>query len=118
MIKRKVDHVAIYGVYDTRNDNECIFIGTRKEVADYFGRTSQSISQVISNHNLIKFRYKVKFVYYEKLKELECRVCHEIKPIRYFRKRTKGGHEKICKECFKLYTQEYKKRKKEVSKDV
>ena len=42
-IKRKADHIAIYGIYDTKNDYECIFVGTRKEVADYFGRTPQAI---------------------------------------------------------------------------
>lgn len=113
-IKRKADHIAIYGIYDTRNDYECIFVGTRKEVADYFGRTPQSISQAISVENLIKARYDVKFIYYEKLTELECRVCHEIKPIRYFRKRSKGnGHDKICKECFnaKYGSKKYGKKK-------
>jgi hypothetical protein len=113
-IKRKADHIAIYGVYDTRNDYGCIFVGTRKEVADYFGRTPHSISQAISEENLIKARYDVKFIYYEKLTELECRVCHEIKPIRYLKKRGKGkGHAKICKACFnaKYGSKKYGKKK-------
>lgn len=113
-VKRKADHIAIYGIYDTRNDYECIFVGTRKEVADYFGRTPKSISQAIYAENLIKARYEVKFTYYEKLTELECSVCHEIKPIGDFKKRGKGnGHEKICKECFneKYGSKKYGKKK-------
>ncbi len=112
MIKRKADHIAIYGIYDTKDDDSCIFVGSRKEVADYFEKTPLAISQAMSNGNIIKKRYEVKFLYYEKLTELECRVCHNIKPLSDFKIRSHNkGHEKICKECYNIQARKYMKKK-------
>ena len=45
--------MKIYGIYDTKNSEQCLRVGTLKEVVRFLDLTAKEIGRAIKSNNLI-----------------------------------------------------------------
>lgn len=55
----------IYGVYDLKDKEQCVIVGTLIEIIKFLNVTTRSIDRAINKHNLIKQRYEVCYLFKE-----------------------------------------------------
>ena len=56
--------MVIYGLYDIKNDEQCVFLGNIREISEYLECDKQTIydylyKHKIGKHDLIKKRYEI-----------------------------------------------------------
>ena len=51
--------MKIYGIYDTKNSEQCMRIGTLQEVVRFLDLTAKEIGRAIKSNNLIRNQYKL-----------------------------------------------------------
>ena len=55
----------IYGIYDIKEKEQCIRVGTLIEIIKFLGTSARSIDRAINRNNLIKQRYEVHYLFKE-----------------------------------------------------
>lgn len=57
--------MKIYGIYDTKNNEQCLRVGTLKEVVRFLDLTAREIGRAIKSNNLIRDQYKLCYLFNE-----------------------------------------------------
>lgn len=55
----------IYGIYDTKNNEMCMRIGSLKEIIKFLNLTARELSRALNKHNLVRNKYEVCYLYKE-----------------------------------------------------
>lgn len=55
----------IYGIYDIKEKEQCIRIGTIDEIARFLSLTGREINSALKRNNLIKKQYKLCYLFKE-----------------------------------------------------
>lgn len=55
----------IYGIYDIREKEQCLRVGTLNEIVRFLDLTARELGRSLKNNNLIRNRYKVCYLYQE-----------------------------------------------------
>lgn len=56
----------IYGVYDMKNKEQCLRVGTLIEIIKFLGISVRCIDKAIKKQNLIKQRYRIYYLFEER----------------------------------------------------
>lgn len=57
--------MKIYGIYDTKNSEQCLRVGTLKEIVRFLDLTAKEIGRAIKSNNLIRNQYKLCYLFNE-----------------------------------------------------
>ncbi len=57
--------MKIYGIYDTKNSEQCMRIGTLQEVVRFLNLTARESGRAIKSNNLIRDQYKLCYLFSE-----------------------------------------------------
>ena len=57
--------MKIYGIYDTKNHEQCIRIGTLQEIIRFLNISARCINKTINKHCKLLGRYELVFLYTE-----------------------------------------------------
>ena len=57
--------MKIYGIYDTKNSEQCMRIGTLQEVVRFLNLTARESGRAIKSNNLIRDQYKLCYLFNE-----------------------------------------------------
>lgn len=57
--------MSIYGVYDIKDKEQCIRVGTIAEIVKFLGISARHFDSVIKRHSLVDKRYQIYFLYIE-----------------------------------------------------
>ena len=57
--------MKIYGIYDTKNSEQCMKIGTLQEVVRFLNLTARESGRAIKSNNLIRNQYKLCYLFDE-----------------------------------------------------
>ena len=60
----------IYGVYDLKDKEQYLMVGTLIEIIKFLNATTRSIDRAINKHDLIKQRYEVHYLFKEETYEI------------------------------------------------
>lgn len=55
----------IYGIYDKKNNEICLRIGTLKEIINFLDLTARELSSALNKNNLVRRRYEVCYLFRE-----------------------------------------------------
>lgn len=55
----------IYGIYDIKEKEQCIRIGTLEEIINFLDLTVRELGQGLKNNNLIRNKYEVCYLFKE-----------------------------------------------------
>lgn len=55
----------IYGIYNIKKNEECMRVGTLKEMAKFLDLTTREIGRALKNNNLIREKYKMCYLFNE-----------------------------------------------------
>ena len=55
----------IYGIYDIKEKEQCIRIGTIDEIARFLSLTARELDSALKRNNLIKKQYKLCYLFKE-----------------------------------------------------
>ena len=55
----------IYGIYDIKEKEQCLRVGTLIEIIKFLDASARSIDRAIKKQNLVKQRYQVCFLFKE-----------------------------------------------------
>lgn len=59
--------MKIYGIYDTKNSEQCMRIGTLQEVVRFLDLTARESRRAIKSNNLIRNQYKLCYLFNEEV---------------------------------------------------
>lgn len=57
--------MKIYGIYDIEEKEQCIRIGTLKEIILFLNLTGREIGRALKNNNLVRGKYKIYYLFKE-----------------------------------------------------
>lgn len=57
--------MKIYGIYDTKNNEQCMRIGTLQEVVIFLDLTVREIGKAIKSNSLIRNQYRLCYLFNE-----------------------------------------------------
>ena len=57
--------MSIYGVYDIKDKEQCIRVGTIVEIVKFLGISARRFDSAIKRHSLVDKRYQIYFLYIE-----------------------------------------------------
>lgn len=57
--------MKIYGIYDIKNSEKCLRVGTLKEVVRFLDLTARECGRAIKSNNLIRDQYKLCYLFSE-----------------------------------------------------
>lgn len=57
--------MKIYGIYDTKNSEQCMRIGTLQEIVRFLDLTARESGRAIKSNNLIRNQYKLCYLFEE-----------------------------------------------------
>ncbi len=55
----------IYGIYDIKEKEQCIKIGTLEEIIKFLDLTVREVGRALKNNNLIRNKYKLCYLFKE-----------------------------------------------------
>jgi len=55
----------IYGIYDIKEKEQCLRIGTLTEIVKFLDLTSRELSRALNKHNLVRNKYEICYLYKE-----------------------------------------------------
>ena len=55
----------IYGIYDIKEKEQCIKIGTLEEIIKFLDLTVRELGRALKNNNLIRNKYKLCYLFKE-----------------------------------------------------
>lgn len=56
----------IYGIYDIEEKEQCIRIGTLKEIIRFLNLTTREIGRALKSNNLVRNKYEIYYLFKEK----------------------------------------------------
>lgn len=59
----------IYGIYDTKNNEQCMRIGTLQEIVKFLNLTARQIELALTKNMIIMHKYKIYFLFREETNE-------------------------------------------------
>ena len=59
----------IYGIYDMKENERCLRVGSLNEIAKFLDLTSRELDRALSTNNLVKKKYKIYYVFNEEGEE-------------------------------------------------
>ena len=57
--------MKIYGIYNIKENEQCMRIGTLQEIAVYLNLTAREISKALNNKNKIRNKYELYYLFEE-----------------------------------------------------
>ena len=57
----------IYGIYDTENNEQCMRVGTLKEIVKFLNLTAREMSIAVNKNRTIRQHYKVYYLFKEEV---------------------------------------------------
>lgn len=57
--------MKIYGIYDEKNKEQCVRVGTLAEVVNFLDISARTVSIALNKHKYIKKRYKLYYLFEE-----------------------------------------------------
>lgn len=55
----------IYGIYDIKDNEQCVRVGTVDEIVKFLGISVRHFDSVIKKHSFVDRRYQIYFLYIE-----------------------------------------------------
>lgn len=55
----------IYGIYDIKENEQCLRVGTIDEIARFLSLTGREVNSAFRRNNLIKMQYKLCYLFKE-----------------------------------------------------
>lgn len=55
----------IYGIYDIKENERCIRVGTLTEIVTFLDLTARELSRALTKHNLVRNKYEICYLYKE-----------------------------------------------------
>lgn len=55
----------IYGIYDIKNSEQCLRVGTMQEVVRFLDLTAREMGRAIKNNSLVRGKYKLCYLFKE-----------------------------------------------------
>lgn len=55
----------IYGIYDMKDNEQCMRVGTAMEITKFLGIPARSFERAINKNNFLQRRYKIYFLFEE-----------------------------------------------------
>lgn len=60
--------MKIYGIYDTKQNEQCIRIGTLEEIVSFFNLTAREVQYALKKH-LIRNKYEMCYLFNEEVQK-------------------------------------------------
>lgn len=57
--------MKIYGIYDMKEKEQCVIIGTLEEIIKFLNLTVREVGTALKNKNLIRNKYQLCYLYKE-----------------------------------------------------
>jgi hypothetical protein len=57
--------MKIYGIYNIKEKEQCLRVGTLEEVIKFLDLTARELSRALKNNNLIRSKYEICYLYKE-----------------------------------------------------
>lgn len=57
--------MKIYGIYDKKDHEQCLRIGTLQEIVNFLNITARELNRALTKNNLIRGQYELCFLYCE-----------------------------------------------------
>lgn len=55
----------IYGIYDIKNNEQCLRVGTMQEVIKFLDLTAREMGRAIRNNSLVRGKYRLCYLFKE-----------------------------------------------------
>ena len=67
--KVKIQEVQmnIYGIYDTKNNEQCMRVGTLQEIVKFLNLTAREMSRALRKNNTVRQHYKIYYLFNEEV---------------------------------------------------
>ena len=67
--KVKIQEVQmnIYGIYDTKNNEQCMRVGTLQEIVKFLNLTAREMSRALRKNNTVRNHYKIYYLFNEEV---------------------------------------------------
>jgi len=59
--------MKIYGIYDMKEKERCLRVGSMEEVSIFLDLTAREIGRALKNNNLIREKYKMCYLFNEEV---------------------------------------------------
>ncbi len=59
--------MRIYGIYDMKEKEQCVRIGTLIEIVKFLGMTARQINNTLRKNKLVNNRYQICYLYTEEI---------------------------------------------------
>ena len=53
----------IYGIYDTKNNEQCMRVGTLQEIVKFLNLTAREMSRALRKNNTVRNHYKIYYLF-------------------------------------------------------
>lgn len=57
--------MKIYGIYNIKEKEQCLRVGTLEEIIKFLDLTARELSRALKNNNLIRSKYEICYLYKE-----------------------------------------------------
>lgn len=57
--------MKIYGIYDIKENEQCLRIGTMKEIVNFLDLTVRELGRALKNNNLVRNKYEICYLFKE-----------------------------------------------------
>lgn len=57
--------MKIYGIYNIKEKEQCLRVGTLEEIIKFLDLTARELSRVLRNNNLVRSKYEICYLYKE-----------------------------------------------------
>ena len=59
----------IYGIYDTKNNEQCMRVGTLQEIVKFLNLTPRELGRALKSNSTVRSRYKICYLFMEELQK-------------------------------------------------
>lgn len=57
--------MKIYGIYNIKEKEQCLRVGTLAEIIKFLDLTARELSRALKNNNLVRSKYEICYLYKE-----------------------------------------------------
>ena len=61
--------MKIYGIYDTKNNEQCMRVGTLQEIVKFLNLTPRELGRALKSNSTVRSRYKIYYVFMEEVQK-------------------------------------------------
>lgn len=61
----------IYGIYDIKEKEQCVRVGTLQEIVNFFSLTARELDRALKKESTVKNKYKIYFLFKEDTEECQ-----------------------------------------------